>query len=144
MTTEKPILYISGSSMTIDKLMEVGTGKYRLELTPEAWNQVKSSRQIVENILKEDKKVYGVNTGFGNFADVKISPEHVIELQENLIRSHAAGVGNPLSLEQTRRLLALRINVLAKGRNLHNKSETQRTFWQSNVLIIRIHSLLNL
>jgi histidine ammonia-lyase len=115
---QKPIFYLTGSNLTIESLMDLGTGKYRIELTPEAWQQVRKSREVVENILKEDRKVYGVNTGFGNFADVKISPENVAELQVNLIRSHSAGIGNPLTLEQTRRLLALRINVLAKGSNL--------------------------
>jgi histidine ammonia-lyase len=112
---EKPIFYLTGSNLTIENLMELGAGKYRIELSPDAWKRVRESRDVIENILKEDRKVYGVNTGFGNFADVKISPMNVAELQENLIRSHSAGVGNPLTLEQTRRLLALRINVLAKG-----------------------------
>jgi len=113
---EKPIFYLTGSNLTIENLMELGAGKYRIELSPDAWKRVRESRDVIENILKEDRKVYGVNTGFGNFADVKISPMNVAELQENLIRSHSAGVGNPLTLEQTRRLLALRINVLAKGK----------------------------
>lgn len=59
--------------------------------------------------------VYGITTGFGNFARTIIDSDKLEELQYNLIRSHAAGVGNPLSPEKTRMLLALRINVLAKG-----------------------------
>lgn len=57
----------------------------------------------------------GINTGFGNFARVRIPDHQLVQLQENLIRSHAAGVGTPLSRPRTRMLLALRINVLAKG-----------------------------
>jgi histidine ammonia-lyase len=60
-------------------------------------------------------KVYGINTGFGNFATVSIPEEKLSELQWNLITSHAAGMGPPLTLERTRMLLALRVNVLAKG-----------------------------
>lgn len=70
---------------------------------------------MLEKILKENKIVYGVNTGFGKFANTLISGDCLIDLQYNLIRSHAAGVGNPLSPFRTRMLLALRINVLAKG-----------------------------
>ncbi len=59
--------------------------------------------------------VYGITTGFGKFARMVIAPDKLEELQENLIRSHSAGVGPPLSLERVRMLLALRINILAKG-----------------------------
>lgn len=59
--------------------------------------------------------VYGITTGFGKFARMVIAPDKLEELQENLIRSHSAGVGQPLSLERVRMLLALRINILAKG-----------------------------
>lgn len=70
---------------------------------------------MLENILHENKVVYGINTGFGKFATTIIGKEQLVELQGNLIRSHAAGVGKPLSPKRTRMLLALRINVLAKG-----------------------------
>jgi histidine ammonia-lyase len=59
--------------------------------------------------------VYGVNTGFGNFASVKIDADKVSQLQLNLIRSHCAGVGEPLTPSRTRMVLALRINTLCKG-----------------------------
>lgn len=59
--------------------------------------------------------VYGVSTGFGNFARVVIPPEELSQLQKNLIESHCAGVGEPLTVERTRMLLALRINVMCKG-----------------------------
>ena len=76
---------------------------------------MKNGRQLLEEILQENKVVYGVNTGFGKFATTVISKENLKELQVNLIRSHSAGVGKPLSPKRTRMLLALRINVLAKG-----------------------------
>jgi histidine ammonia-lyase len=69
----------------------------------------------VDKIVESGEIVYGINTGFGLFSNVTISADKIEELQENLIRSHSAGVGPPLSPERTRMLLALRINVLAKG-----------------------------
>ena len=69
----------------------------------------------MQNILDTGEVAYGINTGFGLFSKVVIAPEKLEELQENLIRSHAAGTGEPLSRERTRMLLALRVNVLAKG-----------------------------
>ena len=73
------------------------------------------ARKIIDNVIAEKRTVYGVNTGFGLFSKVIISPQKLQELQINLIRSHASGVGPYLSLQRTRMLLALRINVLAKG-----------------------------
>ena len=65
--------------------------------------------------MTRDRVVYGVTTGFGSFADVVISHERLRELQLNLVRSHAAGVGDPLGEAETRGLMLLRANVLAKG-----------------------------
>lgn len=109
------IVYLDGESLTADELVKLGSGRYKIELTAKAWDRVAKSRELVEKILKEQKVVYGISTGFGNFAKVVISPEKLKVLQENLIRSHSAGVGEPLTPEHTRKLLALRINVLAKG-----------------------------
>ena len=69
---------------------------------------------------------YGINTGFGNFKDVIIPPESVEELQVNLIRSHASGVGENLSYERSLRMLALRCNVLAKGNSGVSHESLQR------------------
>jgi len=86
-----------------------------VELTPAAWEAVKEGRAVIDRVLERNEVAYGINTGFGNFANV-IIPSHELEaLQANLIRSHAAGIGMPLSPAKTRMLLALRINVLAKG-----------------------------
>jgi histidine ammonia-lyase len=84
-------------------------------LTPDAWERVRAARGVIDRIVESKEIVYGINTGFGKFATVVIPEEECGHLQENLIRSHAAGVGEPLSLERTRMLLALRINILAKG-----------------------------
>ncbi|XP_053283693.1 histidine ammonia-lyase isoform X2 [Pleuronectes platessa] len=88
---------------------------YKIKLTPEAEKKVVQARDLLDRIVKENKVVYGITTGFGKFARTVIPVHKLKELQENLVRSHSAGVGNPLSPERTRMLLALRINVLAKG-----------------------------
>jgi histidine ammonia-lyase len=80
-----------------------------------AIDRVARSRQVIESILKTGQTVYGVNTGFGKLADVRIAPEHLAELQANLVRSHACGLGEPLSEPESRAMLLLRANVLAKG-----------------------------
>ena len=84
-------------------------------LLPDDLKRVRKCRQVVEDIASKNNPVYGINTGFGNFATVSIPADKLSELQENLITSHAAGTGPPLTLERTRMLLALRINILAKG-----------------------------
>ncbi|NWW98148.1 HUTH lyase, partial [Caloenas nicobarica] len=113
----EPEQYISldGNSLTTEDLVNLGKGLYKIKLTPEAEAKVKQSRDVIERIIKEQTIVYGITTGFGKFARTVIPNSKLRELQVNLVRSHSAGVGKPLSPERSRMLLALRINVLAKG-----------------------------
>ncbi|XP_068579931.1 histidine ammonia-lyase [Cebidichthys violaceus] len=113
----EPREYISldGNSLTSTDLVNLGRGLYKIKLTLDAEKNVVQSRELLDTIVKENKVVYGITTGFGKFARTVIPVSKLKELQENLVRSHSAGVGNPLSPERTRMLLALRINVLAKG-----------------------------
>jgi histidine ammonia-lyase len=74
-----------------------------------------ASRRVVDRALAEGRRSYGVTTGFGRFADVAVPPGKLEELQKNLVRSHAAGVGEPLAEETVRAMIALRVNALAKG-----------------------------
>uniref|UniRef100_A0A3Q3F6G8 Histidine ammonia-lyase n=1 Tax=Labrus bergylta TaxID=56723 RepID=A0A3Q3F6G8_9LABR len=106
---------LDGNSLTSTDLVNLGRGLYKIKLTMEAEKKVVKSRELLDTIVKENKVVYGITTGFGKFARTVIPVSKLKELQENLVRSHSAGVGNPLSPERTRMLLALRINVLAKG-----------------------------
>ncbi|RZF35762.1 hypothetical protein LSTR_LSTR012060 [Laodelphax striatellus] len=108
-------IFLDGSSLFIEDVHKLGKGAYKIKLTREAEENIMKSRALIEKILNENKVVYGITTGFGNFARTNIEKSKLEELQCNLIRSHAAGVGKPLSPERTRMLLALRINVLAKG-----------------------------
>jgi histidine ammonia-lyase len=108
-------ILLNGSSLSVEDLNKLSTGNYNISLTQEAWNRVEESRAFVDKIARDDAPVYGINTGFGNFANTSIPKEKLEILQYNLITSHAAGVGEPLPLPRVRRMLAIRINILAKG-----------------------------
>ncbi|GAA6093712.1 histidine ammonia-lyase [Tachysurus ichikawai] len=108
-------LFLDGNNLNSTDLVNLGRGRYKIKLTSEAERKVEQSRELLDTIVKEKKVVYGITTGFGKFARTVIPISKLKELQENLIRSHSAGVGSPLSPERTRMLLALRINILAKG-----------------------------
>ncbi|XP_054710464.1 histidine ammonia-lyase-like [Uloborus diversus] len=108
-------LVLDGYNLTPEDLLKLGKGMFKIKLSLDSQARVKQSRDLLETILKENKVAYGVNTGFGKFANTVIGDDKILELQVNLIRSHAAGVGQPLTPEKTRMLMALRINVLAKG-----------------------------
>ena len=84
-------------------------------LSAEARTRCQASRAVVEQIVAENRAVYGVNTGFGKLSDVRIDPDKLSELQLNLVRSHSCGLGNPLSEIEARAMLLLRANVLACG-----------------------------
>src|SRR3990172_6318191 len=84
-------------------------------LKPATKLRVAEARCLVEQWVRSNEKVYGVTTGFGEFSSVRISPEDIEQLQENLILSHSAGAGEPLPTEIVRAMMALRINALAKG-----------------------------
>lgn len=111
----RPTIHVDGETLLPESLLQLGSGKFRINLTAEAWERVRRSRDVIEHTLQAGEVAYGINTGFGLFSKVVIGPKKLRVLQENLIRSHAAGVGKPLSRRKTRALLALRINVLSKG-----------------------------
>ena len=109
---------LDGNSLTCRILSDLGRAGSKLSICPMAMNRVVKSRAVVQGLVdrgfNEGHVAYGINTGFGLFSDVVIGQGDLGKLQENLIRSHCAGVGEPLTKDQTRRLLALRMNVLAK------------------------------
>src|SRR5439155_10559854 len=108
------MIQLNGSSLTIDQLVAIADGE-SVALSPEAAQRVHASRAVVERKAHGAEPAYGINTGFGSFAEVKIAPEALEALQVNLLRSHAAGVGDPLPVRSVRATMALRANVLAKG-----------------------------
>src|SRR4029450_615914 len=108
-------LALDGSRLTLADLEAVAYEGRPVALADEARDAVTRSRAVVDDAVARGAVVYGVNTGFGNFADVVIPKDKLGELQANLVRSHAAGVGDPLGEAETRALMLLRANVLAKG-----------------------------
>src|SRR3954468_16153750 len=109
------MVHLDGSSLTIEQLLAIADRGEAVALTEDARARVRASRAVVETRASRDEPAYGINTGFGSFADVKI-PAHALEaLQLNLLRSHAAGLGDPLPVRAVRATMALRANVLAKG-----------------------------
>lgn len=108
-------ILLDGDGLTLAELERVARGGARVALAPGARERVVRSRAVVEDAVASGSIVYGVTTGFGRLADVAIPADRLEELQLNLIRSHACGVGPPISREDTRAIMLLRANVLAKG-----------------------------
>jgi len=106
---------LDGHSLTLDQLVSIAHEFEPAQLTDDARARVRAARVVVDEFSRHDDPTYGINTGFGNFAEIKIPHESLTELQLNLLRSHAAGVGDPLPIPVVRAAMALRANVLAKG-----------------------------
>ena len=110
-----PPLPLTGTDLTIDNVIEVARGRREVALDPEAAERMRASRAVIDRLVDEGATVYGVTTGFGDLADVRIDAADTVALQRNLIRSHAAGVGDALPDEVVRAMLVLRANALAVG-----------------------------
>src|ERR1700684_529922 len=108
-------IQIDGENLTLDQLYNLALDGAEVELSQAARERMNASRAVVERLTESNAAVYGVNTGFGKMASVRISREQIRALQANLVRSHACGVGVPLSEHETRAMLALRANAIAKG-----------------------------
>lgn len=122
-------VYIDGENLSIEDVVAVARDHVEVEIPQKVKHKVERCRQILEDLIKEKKVVYGVTTGFGALGSIVISPEHIKELQTNLIRSHSAGVGKALDKDITRALMLLRANTLAKG-NSGIRLETLETLVQ--------------
>ncbi|HUB07489.1 MAG TPA: histidine ammonia-lyase [Myxococcales bacterium] len=108
-------LALDGNSLTLADLSRVAEATVAVTLADDARDKVQAARALVDRLAASPAPTYGINTGFGTLAEVAIAPADLAALQRNLILSHAAGVGEPLPLGETRALMALRANVLAKG-----------------------------
>jgi histidine ammonia-lyase len=108
-------ILIDGETLKLEEIACVARAEASVELSPAAVERVQASRALVERVAAGNEPVYGINTGFGTLAEVRIDKKDLRQLQCNLLRSHAAGVGSPLSIPECRALLLLRANVLAKG-----------------------------
>jgi len=108
-------LLINGNNLTFDDLRHVIHQQREVAIADDARAKVTASRAVVDKIVQQNRLAYGVTTGVGKLSDVRFEPAQNRQLQVNLIRSHAAGVGEPLSQEETRAMMLLRANALAKG-----------------------------
>ncbi|HSB19342.1 MAG TPA: histidine ammonia-lyase [Anaeromyxobacteraceae bacterium] len=106
---------IDGDTLGLEEVEAVARGEARVEVSPAARERVRESRALVEARLADGEAHYGINTGFGTLAEVRIPDADLLRLQRNLVLSHAAGVGEPLPVPEARALVLLRANVLAKG-----------------------------
>ncbi len=107
-------LVLDGESLDLRAVEEVAQGR-PLSLAPQTGAPLQRSRQVVEEVVESGETAYGINTGFGRLANVKISAERLRDLQRNLILSHSSGVGDYVSDQVVRAMIALRVNALAKG-----------------------------
>ena len=108
-------LQINGNDLSFNDLRDVVYEQRPVELAEDARKKVIGAREVVEKLLRENRVAYAINTGVGKLSDVHIEPAQNRQLQVNLIRSHSAGVGEPLSQPETRAMMLLRANSLAKG-----------------------------
>lgn len=106
---------LTGDALTIDQVLQVAETGEPASLGETAHHRMRESRAVVDRLAAGDQAVYGVNTGVGLLADVRISAGELEQLQRNIVRSHAVGVGHPLPREIVRAMMLIRANVLARG-----------------------------
>src|SRR2546428_5571728 len=108
-------MQLNGQTLTLAEIATVAFGDAPVQISPPARPRILASRKVVEDIIGRGMVVYGVSTGFGKLSDVRIRHDDLRQLQVNLVRSHACGIGNPLSEPEVRAMMLLRANVLALG-----------------------------
>jgi histidine ammonia-lyase len=108
-------LHISGKGLTLEAVREVAVERRPVLLDPDAREAVDRARAVVDALVAENRVSYAITTGVGKLADVRIAGDQIRELQVNLVRSHAGGIGEPLSAGETRAMMLLRANSLSKG-----------------------------
>ncbi len=109
------MIEITGQNVNIDSIFQVAFKKEKVSLATSAKKLLSESRDFIEKKIAGGEAIYGVNTGFGAFSKVRISDADIVQLQKNLIRSHCVGVGEPFTREETRAIMYLRANALARG-----------------------------
>src|SRR4051794_5997333 len=108
-------LHINGNDLTLEAVREVAVEGRPVLLAPDAREAVDRARAVVEELVANNQLSYAITTGVGKLSDVRIAGDQIRELQLNLIRSHAVGVGEPLAISETRAMMLLRANSLSKG-----------------------------
>src|SRR5205085_12082822 len=106
---------LQGQPLSLNQIADVALRSDAIRLSPSIHARVKASRAVIDQIVANDTVAYGVTTGFGKLSDVRIPRGDLRDLQLNLVRSHACGIGNPLSEPEVRAMMLLRANVLTLG-----------------------------
>ena len=109
------MMQLAGQPLSLSEIAKVALGDGAIDVAPSAHERIQASRKVIEEIVGRGGVVYGVSTGFGKLAEVQIPVEELRQLQLNLVRSHACGIGRPLSIPEVRAMILLRANVLALG-----------------------------
>jgi histidine ammonia-lyase len=133
------MILLDGASLTLDQVVAIADGGRPVGLAPGAAAAVDASRRVVARMATGDTAVYGVNTGFGALAETAIPRDALGLLQLNLLRSHAAGVGDPLPVRAVRASMVLRANVLAKGYSGIRRTTLERLI---DLLNRRVHPVV--
>ncbi|MDI6739142.1 MAG: aromatic amino acid ammonia-lyase, partial [Candidatus Edwardsbacteria bacterium] len=120
-------IVLGGAGLTIENLVRIARHNEPVELTPDAFERIKKCRAMLEEKVKAREIMYGVNTGIGEFSEKVLTDEQVGQFQRYLIYNHAAGIGDPVPVEQVRAAMAGRINVHAHG-NSGCRPEITQTF----------------
>ena len=111
----RPTVHLDGTTLTPAEVERIATNHADVQISEDAWQKVKTARNVVDGILERGETVYGINTGFGALVHERISPEDLAQLQTNLVRSHATGLGDAMTRDSVRAMMAVRINSLVKG-----------------------------
>lgn len=119
--------------LTVSKALAISKGIVKGELNPETRQNIKRSSAIVDKIALSDKAVYGINTGFGPLCTEMISAEDTKKLQENILKSHAVGIGEPIDEEISSLMLVLKLQALAKGYSGIQEATLDRMIWHLEI-----------
>ena len=130
---------LDGQPLTLEEIAGVAKEDWRVTISAAACVRMQASRRVVEALIARGETAYGINTGFGKLAEVRIPLDELVALQRNLVRSHACGVGEPLAEPEVRGMLLLRANVLAKG---HSGARTRVAELLVAMLNNRIHPVI--
>src|SRR5437588_2215778 len=110
-----PSMQLTGRPLSLSEIAQVALDETRVEVAPSAHARIHAARKVIEDIVAHGDVVYGVSTGFGRLSEMHIPAGELRQLQLNLVRSHACGIGRPLSIAEVRAMVLLRANVLALG-----------------------------
>jgi histidine ammonia-lyase len=132
----KPLFHYGEDHLKISTALAIGKGEVRAELSASYRERVQKSAAIVDKIVASDRVVYGINTGFGPLCTTMISPEDTKLLQENILKSHAVGIGEPIDQELSKLMLILKAHALAKGFSGVQESTIDRIIWHIDQNVI--------